>query len=77
MNWANAAGLILVDGHLVLFATDGAVVVLEATPEAFRERARLQVTERAGYTYPSFSDGSIFVRNLERIARVQVTTAGR
>ncbi len=69
-----AAGLILVDGHLVIFAADGAVVVAEASPEGYEEKARVKVSETAGYTFPSFSNGGIFVRNLDDIARVDVVT---
>ena len=68
----DAAGLILVDDHLVLFASDGAVVAAAASAEGFAERARVQVDEKAGLTYPSFADGGIFVRNLERIARIDI-----
>jgi outer membrane protein assembly factor BamB len=69
---ADAAGLILVDGHLVLFASDGAVVIGEASPEGFEEKAKVQVSEEAGFTYPSFSDGGIYVRNMETISRVNI-----
>ena len=69
---SDAAGLLLVDGHLVIFAADGAVVVVEASTEGYREKGSLEVTESGGYTFPSFSDGAIYVRNLESIARVDV-----
>lgn len=69
---SDAAGLVLVDGHLVLFASDGDVVVGRASSDGFEERTRIKVAEKAGLTYPSFSDGNIFVRNLEKIARVEV-----
>ncbi len=72
-----AAGLILVDSHLVIFAADGAVVVAEASPEGYEEKARVKVSETAGYTFPSFSNGGIFVRNLDHIARVDVVTTQR
>ena len=69
---SKAAGLILVDDHLVIFLSDGAVVVSTASPEGYEERARVQAAKEGGYTYPSFSDGAIFVRNLADIARVNV-----
>lgn len=69
---SSAAGLILVDGHLVIFGTDGAVLVAEASPEGYEEKARVKVSETAGYTFPSFSDGGIFVRGLDDIGRVDV-----
>lgn len=69
---ADAAGLVLVDGHLVLYATDGTIVVAEASPAGFEPKTSLQVSERSGFTFPSFSDGGIYVRNLETIARIDV-----
>jgi outer membrane protein assembly factor BamB len=69
---SEAAGLILVDGHLVIFASDGSLVVAEASPEGFEIATRAKVSEEGGFTFPSFSDGGIFVRNMESIARVDV-----
>lgn len=69
---SEAAGLILVDGHLVIFASDGTVVVAEASPERFKEQTRAKVSEEGGFTFPSFSDGGIFVRTMDSIARVDV-----
>ena len=68
-------GLVFVDGHLVIFEPDGAMVIVEATPEEYREKARLQVLGPANHAFPSFSDGRIFIRNAEEIAAVAVTKA--
>ena len=68
-------GLILVDGHLVIFGSQGDVVVAEATPEGYRERARTKVDEQGGFTAPSFAHGNVFVRNLQKIAAVRVHPA--
>lgn len=69
-------GLILVDGHLVFLDGDGSVVVAKASPEGYREVGRLSVSGSGSYTYPAFSDGSIYVRNLEELVRVDVRPAG-
>jgi enterochelin esterase-like enzyme len=68
-------GLILVDGHLVVFANDGAVVVIEASAEGYREKARVKVSDAGSYTYPSFADGLFFVRNTTDFAAVAVGEA--
>jgi enterochelin esterase-like enzyme len=68
-------GVILVDGHLVVFANDGDVVVAQASSEGYREEARVKVSERGTYTYPSFADGLVFVRNTLEIAAVSVGKA--
>jgi len=69
---AAAKGLILVDGHLVILSNDGALIIAEASSKGFNEKARAQITDDGTYTYPSFSDGRIFVRNLNEIAIVTV-----
>ena len=65
-------GLIVVDGHLVIFGADGMLVIAEASPEGYREKARVKVSERGSYTYPSFADGTIFVRNTVDIAGITI-----
>ena len=65
-------GLILVDGHLVIAANHGALVVAEASPQGYREKARLHRFEQESYTAPSFAMGRIFFRNLTEIASLQV-----
>lgn len=65
--------LVLVDGHLVIQAPSGEVVVAEATPEGYVEKARVQALDRGYYTRPSFAGGRVFVRNLSDVAAVGVT----
>ncbi len=65
-------GLILVDGHLVIFGKGGTVVVALASPQGYSEAARIDVFDSEGRTYPSFADGRIFVRNTRSIAAVRV-----
>jgi hypothetical protein len=64
-----------VDGQLVvLSASAGLVRVVEATPEGYREKGRLEVLNRGAQaeTPPSFAEGTIFVRNDEEVAAVVV-----
>jgi len=68
-------GLILIDGHLVVFAPGGSVIVAQASPEGYHEEARLEVSKRGTYTYPSFADGLIFVRNTLDFAAISVSAA--
>ncbi len=68
-------GLILVDGQLVILSPGGEVVVAEASPAGYRERARLAVFDDGGLTPASFAGGRIFVRNLEEMAAIRVTDA--
>jgi len=64
--------LILVDGHLVIVTKDGSVHVAKATPEGYEEIAGKQIFEDLAWTPPSFADGSLFVRSLGAIARIEM-----
>lgn len=66
-------GLILVDDHLVVYGAEGHVAIVEATPVAYREVAKLQLLEGSGYTWPSFADGLVYVRNQQALAAARVT----
>ncbi|MFQ5669099.1 MAG: PQQ-binding-like beta-propeller repeat protein [Acidobacteriota bacterium] len=65
-------GLILVDGHLVIFAARGQVVLAKASPEGYLEEARVQALGASAHTWPSFADGKVFVRNVEEMAAVSL-----
>ncbi|MFQ5719816.1 MAG: PQQ-binding-like beta-propeller repeat protein [Acidobacteriota bacterium] len=65
-------GLVLVDGHLVIAAAQGDVVLADATPEGYRETARLHVLEGTGLTWPSFAAGKVLLRNGKELAAVSI-----
>ncbi|MHC4990106.1 MAG: outer membrane protein assembly factor BamB family protein, partial [Planctomycetota bacterium] len=65
-------GLILVNDRLVIFGALGRVVVAAATPEGYDEQASLEVFDGSAYTWPSFADGRIYVRNQRGIAAIEV-----
>lgn len=70
-----AGSLILVDDALVILsASGGAVRVVEATPQGYRERGTLEVFNRGAQAEapPSFASGLIFLRNDEEIVAVAV-----
>jgi len=69
-------GLILVGDKLVIFGGKGNVVVADATPEGYRERARIRALDGSSLTWPSFADGRIYVRNLDALAAVTVRRGG-
>lgn len=69
-------GLILVDGHLVIWAEEGFVVVAKATPEGYREKARLRTLDRGSSSAPTFAADRILVRNHTQIACIRVTESG-
>ena len=65
-------GLIVVGDHLVLFPPDGALVLADATPQGYRERTRLAVRAVDGYTWPSYANGRIFIRDHQRVSAVSL-----
>ncbi|MEE8147582.1 MAG: PQQ-binding-like beta-propeller repeat protein, partial [Longimicrobiales bacterium] len=69
--------LTLVADVLVIFATEGFVVVVAADAEGYEELARVRVFERGAYSAPVFADGMVFVRNHEHIAAVRLREPGK
>jgi hypothetical protein len=66
-------GLIMVDGHLAAVGAEGNLVVIEATGDVYKEKARIAVASSVPFTVPSFADGLFFVRDLESLVAVRVT----
>lgn len=64
--------LMLVDGHLVIQTKDGSLHVARATPDGYQEVASLELFEELAWAPPGFADGSIYVRSLNAIARVDL-----
>jgi len=55
--------LLLADGHLVIFSESGLLALAEATPEAYREKARAQILEGRTWTMPTLAGGRLYLRN--------------
>lgn len=64
--------LILVEDHLAVAARKGGVHLIEATPEAYREKAGLAVFDGVAYNPPSYAYGKLYVRSMGEIAAVDV-----
>ncbi len=69
--------LVLVDGHLVILARTGEIVIARATPEGYSEVSRVQALDRGYFTRPSFAGGKIYVRNQTDISAVGVVSSTR
>jgi enterochelin esterase-like enzyme len=67
--------LILVDDRLVVFGAQGVVAVAAATPKGYDEELRGQFLEHSSFTWPSFANGHIFVRNSSELVCIQVVQA--
>ncbi|MCP3989913.1 MAG: hypothetical protein GY724_12615, partial [Actinomycetia bacterium] len=49
------------------------LVAVTATPEGYREAARLPVFDEESYTPVSVAQGYVYLRNLKQLARVKIT----
>lgn len=67
-------GLMLLGDHLVLYGAEGNIVIADASPEGYVERARNQALERSGYAWPIFASERIVVRNGAELAALTIAT---
>ncbi len=51
------------DRHLVVLSEDGQLLLVEATPKAYREKASHQVANAKHWTVPTLYRGRLYVRN--------------
>ncbi len=61
-----------VDGRLASIASSGDLVLIDPSPEGYREITRINAFDQGDYADATFSDGTFLVRNLERIAAISV-----
>jgi len=66
-------GLILVGDQLAMIDPKGDLVLAAASPEGYRETARIRALGEGSYTAPSYAGGIFFARNLRQLAAVRVT----
>ena len=55
--------LLFADGHLIVLSEGGELLLVEAKPEAYTEKASFQVADAKHWTAPTLYDGKIYVRN--------------
>jgi outer membrane protein assembly factor BamB len=59
--------LILADGHLIVLSERGVLALVEATPEAYREKAQAQVLQGKCWTMPTLVNGKLYLRNQKEL----------
>ena len=64
---------IVVDDHLVIVTKRGSVHVARATPDKWDERASLGLFAENSWSAPSFVDGSLYVRSVGEMARIDLS----
>ena len=74
--WAHrglgVGSLIAADGLLFVLGDRGRLVLVEATPEQYRELGSLQVFDSRTWTAPSLADGRLYLRDHEELVCVEV-----
>ena len=65
-------GLSLIDDTLAVAAPNGDLVLVDPSPEGYREVTRIAALEAGDYAFPSFAADTFVVRNLQQIAAVRV-----
>lgn len=67
-----AGSLILAGNRLVIMREGGELVLADATPDAFRVRARAQVLPAAVRAFPALANGVLYVRNETTLAALDL-----
>jgi outer membrane protein assembly factor BamB len=63
-----AGNVILLGNQVVALADDGQLVVVEATPDAYKEVARTKAVNGKCWSTPALSDGRLYVRSTKEAA---------
>ena len=69
--------LIAADGHLIVLGERGNLGLVEVTPEAFVEKANVELMKGRCWTVPSLADGKLYVRDEEEIVAVDLRSEAR
>jgi outer membrane protein assembly factor BamB len=64
--------LILADGHLFVLSERGRLVLVEATPEQYREKGSAEVLSGKCWTAPTLAGGRLYLRNEETLMALDV-----
>ena len=67
---------IYADYHLIVLGEHGNLALVEATPEAYREVAQVQVLSGRCWTAPTLSGGKLYLRNHQEIVCLNLRDHG-
>ena len=65
--------LLYADGHLIVLGDKGTLILVEATPEGYREKARFQVFKGKTWTMPTLSGGRLYVRDEKQLVALDLS----
>jgi len=55
--------LMVADGRLIILGEDGVLVIADATPDVYKEVARIQAVPKKTWVTPVLANGRIYCRN--------------
>jgi hypothetical protein len=59
--------MVLADGHLIILTEDGDLVLVEATPEAYKEKARASVLGQPCRSQIALANGRLYARDPKKL----------
>lgn len=64
--------ILLASGHIVVLTEDGDVVLVRASPDRLREKARFSALSGKTWNFPAITDGVLLVRNESEMAAFRI-----
>lgn len=61
------------DGHLVVLGDLGALALVEATPEEYREKGRFKVFKDKTWTVPTLAGGKLYLRDQKELVSLDIS----
>ncbi len=65
--------LLIADGHLIALGEEGTLVLAEATPKGYVEKARWQALEGRCWSVPVLANGRLYLRHERQLLALQVS----
>jgi outer membrane protein assembly factor BamB len=67
--------LTYVDGHLIVLGDQGTLALVEASPDAYREKGRVQIFQGKTWTVPTYVGGKLFLRDEKELISLDAADA--
>jgi outer membrane protein assembly factor BamB len=67
--------LLIADGHLIVLGEQGTLVLAEATPKEYVEKARWKALEGTCWSVPVLANGKLYVRNEKRLMALDMVNS--
>jgi len=64
--------LIFADGHLIVLSDKGKLALVEATPDAYKEKAAAEILTGRSITVPALAGGKLYLRNMKELVCVDL-----